>query len=228
MKFLLIDDHNLIRQAMQGVLRKLRKDGQVLEAASCGQANRILAENPDTALILLDLTLPDGDGLEFLEELRERYPATPVVVLSAVQDAANVHKALELGAAGYIPKTAESEVIVGALRLVMCGGIYIPPSILGGHAGKTLTVREALDDIGLSKRELDVLALIMQGKTNKTICRILDLSVTTVKHHVGAILKALNVNNRTEAVVAMAQRGWKPPAKSKAPETGPAPSRESY
>jgi len=228
MKILVIDDHNLIRQAMQGVLRKLHKDCRVLEAASCGQANRILEENPDVALVLLDLTLPDGDGFEFLEELRDRYPATAIVVLSAVHEPANVHKALDLGAAGYIPKTADPEVIVNALRLVMSGGIYIPASILPAVFTKAPTVREALHDLGLSNRELDVLTLMMEGKTNKTICRTLDISLTTVKHHVGAILKALNVSNRTEAVIAVAERGWKPPAKSKTAEPERARSRDNY
>ena len=130
MKFLVVDDHVLIRQAMQGLLKKLRRDAVVLEASSTRQAMQIAAEQPDLDLILLDLNLPDGDGLSVLSELRDRLPKTGIVVLSALQDPDNIERALELGALGYIPKSADGEVMLNALRLVMSGGIYIPPEIL--------------------------------------------------------------------------------------------------
>src|SRR5882757_5096265 len=110
MKIIVIDDHVLIRQAMHGVLKKLRRDSVVLEAANYQQAQQLFSNNPDIGLILLDLTLPDRDGFSVLAELRESYPAIPLVVLSAVQDSSNVLKALDLGALGYIPKSSQSEV----------------------------------------------------------------------------------------------------------------------
>ena len=217
MKILVIDDHALIRQAMHGVLKKLKRDAEVLEASTCDQAMRILASDPDVALILLDLTLPDTDGFTALAALRDLYPAISIVVLSALQDPTHVMKALDLGALGYIPKSAEPDVMLSALRLVVSGGIYIPPQILGHEEllHSTLRPRAAetpaavFADYGLTARQLEVLALMMEGKSNKTICRTLNLAEPTVKNHVTAILRALNVSNRTEAVIAAGQLGLK-------------------
>ena len=223
MKILVIDDHVLIRQAMQGVLKKLRRDTVVLEAPNYEQAMQIIANHPDISLVLLDLTLPDRDGFSVLAELRERYPAVSIVVLSAVQDPANVMKALDLGALGYIPKSAQSDVILNALRSVISGGIYIPPEILAREELSNSTPRQlggersrvSPADVGLTDRQLVVLALVMQGNNNKTICRMLNLAEPTVKNHVTAILRALKVSNRTEAVIAVHQLGWKLPAAAK-------------
>ena len=217
MKILVIDDHVLIRQAMQGVIRKLRRDAVVLEAASGAQTMDVIASHPDIGVILLDLSLPDRDGLSILAELRERLPTVSIVVLSAVQDPVNVVKALDLGARGYIPKSAQSDVILNALRLVISGGTYVPPEILaGGELPNAMQRRLTGDqthpspaDMGLTERQLEVLALVMQGKNNKTICRMLDLAEPTVKNHVTAILKALQVTSRTEAVITANNFGWK-------------------
>jgi DNA-binding NarL/FixJ family response regulator len=130
MKILVVDDHVLIRQAMHGMLKKLRRDVVVLEAANSEKAMQIIDDHPDVSLILLDLSLPDRDGFSVLADLRALYPAIAVVVVSAIQDPGNVMKALDLGALGYIPKSAQGDVILGALRLVISGGIYVPPEIL--------------------------------------------------------------------------------------------------
>ena len=106
MKILVVDDHALIREALHGVLKKLTRDAVILEASNCAQTMEAVASHPDISLILLDLNLPDRDGFSMLAELRERNPAVSVVVLSATQDRANVMKALDLGAMGYIPKSA--------------------------------------------------------------------------------------------------------------------------
>jgi DNA-binding NarL/FixJ family response regulator len=216
MKILVIDDHALIRQAMAGVLKKLRRDAVLLEAPNYAEAMARLAANADTTLILLDLTLPDREGFAVLAELREAYPDAAVVVLSAEQDAQKVRHALDLGARGYIPKSAKADVIISALRLVMSGGIYIPPEILAGGLSSPPQARYAAADkalaspeaAGLTGRQIDVLALIMQGKNNKTICRALNLAEPTVKNHVTAILRALGVTSRTEAVITVNKLGW--------------------
>ena len=216
MKILVIDDHVLIRQAMQGVIKKLKRDAVVLDAQNCAQAMQLIASHPDISLILLDLTLPDRDGLSVLAELRERLPAVSVVVLSAVQHPVNVMKALDLGARGYIPKSAQSDVILNALRLVISGGTYVPPEILAGGQLPRAMQRQFTSggsqpspaDLGLTERQLEVLALVMQGKNNKTICRTLNLAEPTVKNHVTAILKALQVSSRTEAVITANKFGW--------------------
>jgi DNA-binding NarL/FixJ family response regulator len=216
MKFLVIDDHALIRDAMRGVLKELRDEAIVLEAASCRQGMELIPQHPDLALILLDLQLPDRDGIETLGELRELYPAISVVMLSAFNDRDNVVRALDHGALGFIPKTDSREVLLGALRLILAGGIYIPPEILTAGPAATAAPpdrpaaakRPSPAELGLTERQVDVLALMMEGKNNKLICRALDLAEPTVKNHVSAILKALGVTNRTEAVLAVAALGW--------------------
>lgn len=224
MKVLVVDDHALIRQAMQGVLKKLRRDVVLLEAKNGTEAMQTVAANPDIDLILLDLSLPDRDGFSVFDELREHYPTIAIVVLSAVQDPTSVRKALEHGARGYIPKSAQGEVILNALRLINSGGIYVPPEIIvrdePEHSLSTTPVdlhraESPPTKIGLSNRQLEVLALMMQGKNNKTICRALNLSEATIKTHVTAVLRALNATSRTEAVVRANKLGMHFPEISK-------------
>ena len=218
MEILVVDDHALIREALRGVLKEVKGDAIVLEASSCSQAMQVIAEHPNLDLILLDLNLPDRDGFSVLAELGERYPAISVVVLSAQQDRGSVVKALDLGALGFIPKSGQREVMLTALQLIFAGGKYIPPEILTRDSPTTAPPVStppgggrpptSPSDLGLTERQLDVLALMMQGKSNKAICRVLDLAEPTVKNHVTAILKALKVTNRTEAVIAVRELGW--------------------
>ena len=207
MKILLIDDHVLIRDALRGVLKELKSDAVIVEALNSRQATERMEEHPDLELVLLDLHLPDRSGFDVLAELRARYPAISVVVLSASEDRDSITKALDLGALGFIPKSAQRDVMLGALRLIFAGGIYVPPEILGhSAAAPAIAVQPerapAASDLGLTVRQAEVLALMMQGKSNKAICRVLDLAEPTVKNHVTAILKALKASNRTEAVIA--------------------------
>jgi DNA-binding NarL/FixJ family response regulator len=221
MKILVVDDHALIREALRGVLKELRSDAVVLEASDGRATMELAAEHADIGLILLDLNLPDANGLAMLAELRERYPATSVVVLSAQQDRGSVVKVLDLGALGFIPKSAQREVMLAALELVFAGGIYIPPEILAREepalpdtqlpGRSTASLPASPRDLGLTERQLDVLALMTQGKSNKAICRVLDLAEPTVKNHITAIFRALKVTNRTEAVIAVIKSGWKLP-----------------
>ena len=215
MKVLVVDDHALIRDALRGVLKELKDDSAVIEAADSRQGLRLADENPDLGLVLLDLNLPDRSGFDVLAELRGRHPATSVVVLSALSDRESVARALDLGATGFIPKSASRELMLSALRLVFSGGVYIPPEILGwreSSAKRGLPAGASRPgsprELGLTERQIDILALMMQGKSNKAICRSLDLAEPTVKNHVTAILKALKVTNRTEAVIAVGALGW--------------------
>src|SRR5882762_1370326 len=130
MKVLLVDDHVLIRDALRGVLKELTDDAIVLEASDCRQAMRLIETHPDLHLILLDLNLPDRDGFAVLSDLRKRYATISIVVLSAFHDRENILRALELGALGFIPKSASREVMANALRLIFSGGIYVPPEAL--------------------------------------------------------------------------------------------------
>jgi len=219
MKVLVIDDHALVRDALRGVLKELRGEASVVEAPDWREATRQIEKTPDLDLVLLDLGLPDRDGFEILAELRERYPAISVVVLSGRNDRESVARALDLGALGFIPKSAQREVMLSAFNLIFSGGMYIPPEILAHQGPASMRSTSAPGppgrrvsgaDLGLTERQLEVLALLMQGKSNKAICRVLDLAEPTVKNHVSAILRALNATNRTEAVIAARALGVDP------------------
>jgi DNA-binding NarL/FixJ family response regulator len=230
MKILVVDDHTLIREALREVLKEVRGDATVFEASTCREGMEFVAEHGDLRLIVLDLNLPDRDGFSALSELRERYPAISVVVLSGVQDRDTVLKALDLGALGFIPKSGKREVMLSALQMVFAGGIYIPPEALSREVpattqpnrGTTGTKPATPADVGITERQVEVLALMMQGKSNKAICRVLQLAEPTVKNHVTAILKALKVSNRTEAVILVGEFGWQLPQISE-PQKGAHP-----
>jgi DNA-binding NarL/FixJ family response regulator len=133
MKVLVVDDHPLIREAALTMLNQLKRVTVVLEASSAQQTVEITEKHPDISLILLDITLPDRDGFSLLSELRDRYPATAIVVLSASQDQEEVQRAFSLGVLGYIPKTTRREVMLNAIELVLSGGLYIPSAVLEGE-----------------------------------------------------------------------------------------------
>ena len=218
MKILVIDDHALIRQALQNMLRVLDNGAEVMESADCSAALALAAEQPDLDLILLDLHLPGMGGMDALTHFRQSHPAVPVVVLSGANDRQTVLTAIDRGAMGFIPKSSSNEVMLSALRLVLSGGVYLPTEILehaglstvwnagsttpsGGVPGRTPA------ELGLTDRQMEVLALLLQGKSNKLICRELGLAEGTVKIHVTAVLKALNVTSRTQAVIAASRLG---------------------
>jgi DNA-binding NarL/FixJ family response regulator len=219
LKILVVDDHALIRTALRGVLAALGRDVTVLEASDSHGAFELIEKQHDLDLVLLDLGLPGRHGLVALEELRESHPALPIVVLSSTRDRASVMQALDKGAMGYIPKLSSNEVLISALRLVLSGGIYIPPEILArwespsnaerqaGATERDRPVRKTPADLGLSERQAQVLRLLLEGKSNKLICRELELAESTVKNHVTLIMKALNVTSRTQAVIAAARMG---------------------
>jgi len=219
MKILVVDDHVLLREALCGALRELQGDVTVLEASDSRAATRTVKEHADLDLIMLDLALPDRDGFDLLAEVRGSDPSVSIVVMSALQDRASIVKALDLGAVGFIPKSSSRKVILGALQLIFSGGIYIPPQALArgvqppGQASPAQPAQNGASgsrpgDLGLTKRQRDVLAFLTRGKSNKAISRSLNLAEPTVKNHVRAILKALKVSNRTEAAVAAGELNW--------------------
>jgi DNA-binding NarL/FixJ family response regulator len=221
MKVLLIDDHPLILSALQGVIQGLGSHVSVVGVAGARGAREALAAEPGFDLVLLDLRLGDADGFELLVELRNGWPAVPVVVVSASDRSADVIRAIDLGAMGFVPKRASNETLTEALHVVMSGGIYVPPMTMGGIGESTTpqgesaphasqadaneTGAKALAAFKLTPRQTDVLGLLLRGQSNKLIARELDLSVETVKDHVAAVLRALGVNSRTQAVLAVSQ-----------------------
>jgi DNA-binding NarL/FixJ family response regulator len=207
MKILVVDDHPLIQEALQHVLTALDPSVELIQAQEASEAHAALSREPDTDLIVLDLALPGCDGFDLLAELREEWPGMPVLVLSATHDRATVEHALDLGAMGFIPKTANTRVLLEALQLVLSGGVYVPADSGRANGGLRPRPMTRPEQLGLTLRQADVLKLLVQGKPNKLICRDLQLSEGTVKVHVSAILRALNVRNRTQVVIELARRG---------------------
>ena len=205
MKLLVVDDHPLILHALTEVLPGLAPDLDILSATNRDEALTMLARHPDVALVLLDLALPGSRGLGFLSELRRDVPRIPIVVLSATHDRATVSAALSAGARGFIAKTADPARLLDAVRSVLAGGKHFTRDIAPSRA--SLVGGVPIEVLGLTQRQSDVLKLLVQGKPNKMICRDLSLSEGTVKVHVSAILKALNVHSRSQAIVELARRG---------------------
>lgn len=204
MKVLVVDDHPLIRDGVRLLIRKLETDAEILEAQTGEEALACAAANPDLDLVLLDVGLPGMDGLVALRRFRERHPAIPVVVLSAADDRVHVTQAIDDGAMGYVPKSSRCGVLLNALRLVLAGGVYLPPQTLGRRR-----VRPTPVELNLTERQEQVLKCLVQGKPNKLICRELNMAEGTVKTHIAAILKSLNVTTRTQAVIAAGRMGLK-------------------
>jgi len=235
LKVLIVDAHPLMRDGLANVLTGLSERVEVLQADSLEGALAALDTHPDTALVLLDLIMPDGDGTSVLERVREAHPEIPIVVVSGTTDHATVTAAIRSGAMGFISKRSAPPVLLGALRLVLAGEVYVPPEVLRTQLltpprrGPSTVADHARGGkhLDLTKRQLDVLALLVQGKPNKVICRELGLAEGTVKAHTAAIFRALRVSNRTEAGFAVSYLGIQVPAPvgSASPEPQPFAAR---
>ncbi len=204
MQILLIDDHTLFRDALALLIAHRFPDVAVRHAGSLDEAGRTLAAEPALRLALLDLSLPDSSGPEAVHRLKGLAEHVTVVVVSADERPETVLAAIDAGAAGFIPKTARRAMLEDALETVLDGRVFVPQQTYSDLA--PLAPDEPLD---LSPRQRDVLRLLIEGKPNKTICRELDLSESTVKTHLAAIFRKLDVTSRTQAVVAAARLGLK-------------------
>jgi len=211
-KILLADDHAVFRSGLKLVLADLDPEAVILEAEDYTVALAIAAEEDGFDLALIDLAMPGMDDFAGLTALCKRLDHVPVVVVSASDDQTNVRRALQCGASGYIPKTLNASIIINALRLVVSGGFYLPPSLLGCEPGADSVPANAEDPVlvQLTPRQTDVLGLLSRGLSNKEVARELDLAEGTVKLHVTALLKVLGVTNRTHAVVKAASLGLAP------------------
>lgn len=193
MKIIVADDHALFREGLCHVLRQLGDDVIILEAGDHNSALALATQHPDADVILLDLDMPGREPQVALEAMIAQAVATPVVVLSACEDVRRVRGVLDAGAMGFIPKHESARVMLSALRLVLEGGIYIPPLLM--KKDQNFATHKVL----LTPRQLEVLACLVEGKSNKKISREMGLSEATVKAHLAVIFRSLNVDNRTEA-----------------------------
>jgi DNA-binding NarL/FixJ family response regulator len=244
MNVLLVDDHPLVLSALQAVIKTVGSNTTVKGVHSAADARTVLLRDDSFDLVLLDLSLGDADGFDVLVEFRAAYPALPVVVVSASDRASDVIRAIDSGAMGFVPKKSSYAELHEALRMVMTGSMYVPPSMLGLDFGRKIDFAgdmrpgtgnpadtsidpsmisqvgdamgpgaraephqrvPSLDDIGLTPRQAEVMGLLLKGLPNKLIARELNLSVETVKDHVAAVLRALGVSSRTQAVLAVSQ-----------------------
>lgn len=209
MRILIVDDHALFRQGLRFLLRDLDADLEVAEAADCAQAIELAAQPFN--IVLLDLHMPGVAGLEALDAMRHAFESSRIVVLSGEEDPRQVRRAIDAGAAGFIPKSSSPEVLLGALRLVLADGVYLPAVALKGVGESEVVAAGQIagDRLSeaLSERQIDVLRKAVQGKANKVIARELKISEGTVKAHLSAAFRALGVHNRTEAVYAAARSG---------------------
>ena len=204
--FLIVDDHPLFREALAQVICDHFPNASVSQASSLQQALSEIAKTPDLDLILLDLHLPNSDGLNGLMSLRQQFPAIAVAMISADDDKTTVLQAMAFGAAGFISKSSSREQLNTAIAQIMAGNVYLPAEIFRsnqpnlqpepGHNGQ---VHQQV--LSLTRSQLKVLQLMVRGDSNKQIAFALEIAETTVKVHVSAILSKLGVSNRVQAIL---------------------------
>jgi len=200
------DDHPLFRTAIKEALEASQGETTFLEASSFESLQKLVDDHPDVDLVLLDLHMPGVTGFAGLVYLCKRYPSVPVVIISATEDPLVIQRALEHGAAGFIPKSSSIETITGAIAQVLMGEIWVPEMIhsnLPGNNDSELVLAERMAQ--LTPQQFKVLMMMSQGLLNKQIAYDLGVSEATIKAHVTAIMNKLGVSNRTQAVLAASQ-----------------------
>jgi DNA-binding NarL/FixJ family response regulator len=213
MRILIADDHRLIVEGVKLKLAELGADIVFSVAMDAHELRRIVRDEPAPTLALIDLAMPGVVANGHIAETVAALPGVPVVVLSGSEDPVLMKELLAMGVHGFIPKAYSSDVMLSAVRLVLSGSIYVPPIALqtvnnppviaraASQGGASGSLADRLHKL-LTERQVDVLQLLSQGKPNKVIARDLGISEGTVKIHLAAIFRALNVRNRVEAVVA--------------------------
>jgi DNA-binding NarL/FixJ family response regulator len=203
--FVIADDHPLFRGALREAVSGLYGDANIAEAGSFDDAVVLLDRGGDVDLVLLDLTMPGVRGFSGLMYLRAQYPSVPVVVVSANDDPAVIRRCMEFGASGFIPKTLGVEEMRAAIARVLEGGVWTPPDVdlKAGTDAETADLMARLST--LTPQQVRVLMMLSEGLLNKQIAYNLTVSEATVKAHVSAILQKLNVESRTQAVIAAAK-----------------------
>lgn len=204
MKLIIADDHDLVRDALSTLIERDQSDSTVLQAEDFPSALALAEQNDDVDLVLLDVYMPGMDNLTAVSRFKNTFPDIPIVLMSGHVQQGDVERGFEMGARGFIPKTIKGKALLSVLNLVKSGARYVPELVLEAEPAAPAG---AADDAGLSARELDVLRQLVKGHSNKVIARNLNIEETTVKLHLRALFRKLEVSNRTEAVVTAIERG---------------------
>lgn len=222
-KVLMADDHALFRDGMRYVLQQLADEVEIFDSGNFQEALQLMHDNPDVDLALLDLNMPGSEGVTSIRYFHLRYPDTPLVVVSGSDQRDDIESVMEYGAMGFISKTSSSKIMLSALRMVLEGGVYLPPQLLqqavsNTDPGEVLANKHSqrAAKYGLTPRQLEVLSYLASGLSNKEISKQMDLAEGTVKIHTAAVYHALHVNSRLEAVSAARRLGFLPPASADA------------
>lgn len=215
MKYLIVDDHALVAGALTLLIEDRDPEADVHTAATADAALELVDREGDADLLILDLSLPGVTGTELMEEIVRRQPMLKILVVSGLADQESIMRVLQLGAAGFVPKSLDTELLSSAIDFVLKGGVYIPSKLLtesqkDGFFTRTAARLKAPESAPphLTDRQLDVLAQLAKGAPIKRICRELDLSEGTVKTHVAAIYRSFGASNRTEALIAARRAGF--------------------
>lgn len=203
----IVDDHPLFRGALRQAIGSLMPGARVVESTGIEELNATLAAEKDVDLILLDLTMPGVQGFSGLIALRAQHPEVPVVIVSATEEATVIRRAVEFGAAGFIPKSLDVDSIGSAIRTVLAGDTWTPPDIDLSATEDRETADLVRRLATLTPQQVRVLMMLSEGLLNKQIAYELSVSEATVKAHVSAILDKLGVDSRTQAVIAAAKIG---------------------
>ncbi|TCQ82218.1 LuxR family two component transcriptional regulator [Ochrobactrum sp. BH3] len=207
MQFIIADDHPLFRGALRQVLSSLPEEAEILEVGDFDAAKKLVVERDDIDLLLLDLTMPGGTGLSGLVTLKALQPALPIIIVSGTDDAATIRHAVELGASGFISKSASMETIGEAVHAVIAGDIWTPSDIDLDQAHDP-EIEALINKIRtLTPQQTRVLTMLAEGLLNKQIAYELNVSEATVKAHVSAVLQKLGVDSRTQAVILLSRIG---------------------
>jgi len=202
MKILIVDDHPLFRAGFHAVLAQSPLDADILSVATMGEGLDLLRHDLDIGLVLLDLHLRDGDGFSALRQIGEHFPTTACIMISGDEHEGLAHQAVAAGASGFIPKSFTADEMLAAIDHVLNGHVFVP-----AQAVPLLRTTNG----SLTLRQLEVVTMLARGFSNKEIARELDVAERTVKAHVTAVLDALQVKNRTQAVIVAQQQGLLPP-----------------
>ncbi len=219
-KVLMVDDHALFRDGMRYVLQQLADEVEILDSGNFADALQLASDNKDIDLALLDLNMPGSDGVPSILLFHRSFPDVPLVVVSGSDQRDDIESVMESGAMGFISKMSSSKIMLSALRMVLDGGIYLPPQLLqqalnmvdqGDDGGVNKRTQRA-SKFGLTSRQFEVLSYLAEGLGNKEISQKMELAEGTVKIHTAGIYQALHVNSRLEAVSTARRLGFLPPA----------------